>query len=76
LRQSLKEQKTTVCDLRREAEEARKALEVEKKQVEGGLFSVRFSLVYLPFGDPLPTFFFLFVAFRFADRPGEYDHPG
>jgi hypothetical protein len=35
LRQSLEEQETTVRDLRREAKEARKALEVEKKQVEG-----------------------------------------
>jgi hypothetical protein len=35
-----------------------------------------FSLVDLPFGDPLPTFLFLFVVFRPADRPGEYDHPG
>jgi hypothetical protein len=31
LRQSLEEQEATVHDLRREAEEARKALEVEKK---------------------------------------------
>jgi hypothetical protein len=75
LRHSLKEQETTVCDLRREAEEARKALEVEKKQVEGGLSSIRFSLVDLPFGDPLPTFLFLFVAFRPAGRLGEFDNP-
>jgi chromosome segregation ATPase len=76
LRQSLEEQETTVRDLWREAEEARKALEVEKKQVEGGLFSVRFSLVDLPFGDPLPTFFFLFVAFRPVGRLGEFNNPG
>jgi predicted nucleic acid-binding Zn-ribbon protein len=42
LRQSLEEQETTVRDLRREAEEARKALKVEKKQVEGELVFVRF----------------------------------
>jgi predicted RNase H-like nuclease (RuvC/YqgF family) len=42
LRQSLQEQETTVHDLRREVEEARKALEVEKKQVEGELVSIRF----------------------------------
>jgi chromosome segregation ATPase len=42
LLQSLEEQETTVHDLRREAEEARKALEVEKKQVKGELVSVRF----------------------------------
>jgi predicted nucleic acid-binding Zn-ribbon protein len=40
--QSLEEQETTVRDLRREAEEAHKALEVEKKQVEGELVFVRF----------------------------------
>jgi hypothetical protein len=39
---SLEEQETTVRDLWREVEEAHKALEVEKKQVEGGLVSVRF----------------------------------
>jgi predicted nucleic acid-binding Zn-ribbon protein len=42
LRQSLEEQEATVRDLQREAEEARRALEVEKKQVEGELVSVRF----------------------------------
>jgi hypothetical protein len=57
LRQSLEEQETTVHDLRREAEEARKALEVEKEQVEGGLSSVCFSLVDLAFRDSLPTSF-------------------
>jgi hypothetical protein len=76
LRQHLEEQETTVRDLRREAEEARKALEVEKKQVEGGLFSIRFSRVDLPFGDPLPTFLLLFVAFRPVGRLGEFDNPG
>jgi chromosome segregation ATPase len=35
LHQSLEEQEATILDLRREAEEAHKALEVEKKQVEG-----------------------------------------
>jgi capsule polysaccharide export protein KpsE/RkpR len=44
LRQSLEEQETMVRDLRREAEEVRKALEVEKKEVEGGLLSVCSSL--------------------------------
>jgi chromosome segregation ATPase len=40
--QSLEEQEATVLDLWREAEEARKSLEVEKKQVEGELLSIRF----------------------------------
>jgi chromosome segregation ATPase len=43
LRLSLEEQEATVRDLRREAEEARKALEVEKKHVEGELVSICFS---------------------------------
>jgi predicted nucleic acid-binding Zn-ribbon protein len=38
LRQSLEEQETTVRDLRREAEEARKALDSERKQVESGFW--------------------------------------
>jgi predicted nucleic acid-binding Zn-ribbon protein len=42
LRQSLEEQEATVLDLRREAGEARKALEVEKKQVEGEFTFVHF----------------------------------
>jgi hypothetical protein len=42
LRQSLEEQEATVHDPRREAEEACRALEVEKKLVEGELVSVRF----------------------------------
>jgi chromosome segregation ATPase len=40
--QSLEEQEATVLDLRRKAEKACKALEVEKKQVEGELLSIRF----------------------------------
>jgi hypothetical protein len=75
-RQSLEEQETTVLSLQQAAEDARQALEAEKKQVEGELASVRFSLVNLPFGNPLPTSFSLFVAFRPANRPGEHDHPG
>jgi predicted nucleic acid-binding Zn-ribbon protein len=37
LRQSLEEQEATVLSLRQAAEDAREALEVEKKQVEGEL---------------------------------------
>jgi hypothetical protein len=37
LRQSLEEQEATIRDLRHEAEEARKALNSERKQVEGEL---------------------------------------
>jgi chromosome segregation ATPase len=38
LRQSLEEQEATVLSLRQTAEDARKALETEKKQVEGDSF--------------------------------------
>jgi capsule polysaccharide export protein KpsE/RkpR len=43
-RQSLEAQEATVLGLQQVAEDARQALEVEKKQVEGGLLSVCFSL--------------------------------
>jgi hypothetical protein len=59
LRQSLEEQETTVRDLRREAEEARKALEVEKKQVEGELVSVCFFACRFAFWGFTPKFPFL-----------------
>jgi hypothetical protein len=65
----LKEQKATFRDLRREAEEARKALEVEKKQVEGELVSSAFPLVDLPFEDSLPTFFFFVCGFQACGLP-------
>jgi predicted RNase H-like nuclease (RuvC/YqgF family) len=59
LRQSLEKQETTVRDLRREAKEARKALEVEKKQVEGELVSVRFFACRFAFWGFAPNFPFL-----------------
>jgi soluble cytochrome b562 len=40
--QSLEEQEAAVLDLQRQAEEARKSLEGEKKQVEGEFSFVRF----------------------------------
>jgi hypothetical protein len=60
LRQSLEEQETTVHDLRREAEEVRKALEVEKKQVQGELASVRFFACWFSFWGFAPNFPFLY----------------
>jgi hypothetical protein len=57
--QSLEEQEATVHDLRREAEEAHKALEVEKKQVEGELVSVCFSARRFVFRGFFPNFHFL-----------------
>jgi hypothetical protein len=74
-RLSLEEQGATILSLQQAVEDKRQALEAEKKQVEGGLLFVS-RLVDLPFGDSLPTLFFLFVAFRTADRPGTRDHPG
>jgi hypothetical protein len=59
LRQSLEEQETTVRDLRQEAEEARKGLEVEKKQVEGELVSVCFFACWFAFWGFAPNFPFL-----------------
>jgi chromosome segregation ATPase len=74
-RQSLEEQGATVLSLRQAVEDARQALEAEKKQVEGELLFVS-RFVDLPFGDSLLTLFFLFVAFRPADHPGTRDHSG
>jgi hypothetical protein len=59
LRQSLEEQEATVRDLQRGGEEARQALEAERKQVEGELFSVRFFACRLVFRGFAPNFLFL-----------------
>jgi chromosome segregation ATPase len=76
LRQSLEEQGATVLDLQRQAEEARRSLEGEKKQVEGEFAFVRvFCLSICPLGIRSQHCFSLFVAFRPADRLGEH-HPG
>jgi chromosome segregation ATPase len=69
LRQSLEEQETTVRDLRREAKEARKALEVEKKQVEGELVSVRFFACRFAFWGFAPIFLFLVRGFQACRLP-------
>jgi septal ring factor EnvC (AmiA/AmiB activator) len=68
LRQSLEEQETTVRDLRREAEEARKALDSERKQVEGGFRFCPFSFVDLARSGSIPDFCFSVVGFQ-ACRP-------
>jgi hypothetical protein len=74
-RRSLAEQGGTVVSLQQAVEGGRQALEAEKKQVEGESLFVS-CFVDLPFGDSLPTWFFLFVAFRPADRSGARDHSG
>jgi hypothetical protein len=58
-----------VRDLRQEAVETRKAVEVEKKQVEGELSSVCFLIRRFAFGDPLPTFPFLVRSFEACGPP-------
>jgi hypothetical protein len=75
-RLSLEEQETTVLSLQQAAEDARQALEVEKKQFEGELRSAPFRSPIWLARDPLPTFVSLSLVFRPADRPEEYDHPG
>jgi hypothetical protein len=63
LRQSLEEQEATVRDLRREAEEACKSLDSEKKQVEGELRFRPFSFVDLACSGFAPDFCFFVVGF-------------
>jgi myosin heavy subunit len=62
LHQFLEEQEATVLDLRRKAEEARKALEVEKKQVEGELLSICFSFCRFVFRGFAPNFLLLCLS--------------
>jgi hypothetical protein len=76
LRQSLEEQEATVLSLRQAAEDAREALEAEKKQVEGELLFACLSLVGLTCLGSAPNICFSFMIFRLADRPGELDDPG
>jgi peptidoglycan hydrolase CwlO-like protein len=59
LRQSLEEQEATVHDLQRQAEEARKSLEGEKKQVEGEFTFVRFFTCQFVLWGFAPNFVFL-----------------
>jgi hypothetical protein len=63
LRQFLEEQEVTVRDLRREAEEARKSLDSEKKQVEGELRFRPFSFIDLSCSGFAPDFCFFVVGF-------------
>jgi hypothetical protein len=63
LRQSLEEQEVTVHDLRRDAEEVRKALNSERKQVKGELLFGPFSFVDLSCSGSAPDFCFFVVGF-------------
>jgi phage-related minor tail protein len=53
--QALEEQEASFLNLRREAEETRQSLEVERKKVEGEFVSVRLSSVDLFFWGPPST---------------------
>jgi hypothetical protein len=63
LRPSLQEQEATVHDLRREAEEGRKSLDSERKQVEGELRFRPSSFVDLACSGSAPDFCFFVIGF-------------
>jgi predicted nuclease with TOPRIM domain len=67
--QSLEEQEASYLKLQLEAEETRRPLEVEKKQVEGEFVSIRFSFVDSSFWDPLPTLSFIVHGFQACGPP-------
>jgi hypothetical protein len=69
LRQSLEEQEATVRDLQCQAEEARKSLEGEKKQVEGELTFVRFFACRFDFWGLSPNFIFFVRGFQACGPP-------
>jgi hypothetical protein len=74
--QSLEEQGASYLKLQHEAEETRRSLEVEKKQVEREFVSVRFSFVDSFFWDPLPTSSFLVRGFQACGLPWGTRPPG
>jgi hypothetical protein len=69
LRQSLEEQEATVLSLRQAAEDARQALEAEKKQVKGELSFVRFFTCRFAFWESAPNFSFLVCGFQACGSP-------
>jgi hypothetical protein len=69
LHQSLEEQEATVHELWREAEEARKSLDSERKQVEGELRFRPFSFVDLACSGSAPDFCFFVVGFQACGPP-------
>jgi hypothetical protein len=76
LRQSLKEQEATVPSLRQAAEDARQALEAEKKQVKVELVFACPPLVHSTCLGSAPDLCFSFMVSRLADCPGKLDDPG
>jgi hypothetical protein len=75
-RQSLEEKEASYLKLQREAEETRRSLEVEKKQVEGKLVPVQFSFMDSFFWGPLPTSSFLVHGFQACGPPWGMRPPG
>jgi predicted transcriptional regulator len=69
LRQSLEEQEATVRDLRREAEEVRKALGSERKQVEGEFRFRPILFVDLARSGSAPDFCVFVVGFQACGPP-------
>jgi chromosome segregation ATPase len=74
--QALKEQSDTVNDLQQAVEAERRALEVERKQVEGRSLFV-FCFADFPLEGSSPFLISLLLAtFRPAHRAGAHDRPG
>jgi hypothetical protein len=74
--QALKEQSDTVNGLQQAVEAERRALEVEKRQVEGRSLFV-FCFADFPLGDSPPFLISLLLeTFRPAHRAGARDRPG
>jgi hypothetical protein len=69
LHQSLEEQEATVRDLRWEAEEACKALDSERKQVEGEFHFRPFPFIDLACLGSAPDFCFIVVGFQACGPP-------
>jgi hypothetical protein len=75
LRQSLEEQEATVLSLQQAAEDARQALEAEKKQVEGELSFVRLLARRFVFWGSAPDFSFLVCGFQARGLPWGTQQP-
>jgi hypothetical protein len=69
LGQSLEEQEAMVLSLRQAAEDARQALEVERKQVEGGLSFACLLACCFVFWVSAPKFLFLVCGFQACGSP-------
>jgi hypothetical protein len=75
-RQAIEEQEATVLGLQQAAEVMRKALEAEKKRVEGDSPFACLLLIGSTCLGSAPNSCFSFMVFRPADRPRELNDPG